>query len=69
VRPLRWRWPLVALALAASGGLAWHRLAPRHAPAGQAPLVTLRTPDLAPLRAAFNDASDRYRVLALLSPT
>ena len=57
---------LVALGL---GALAWHRYGPRHTPAGQPALAELLSPDLIALKAAFNQAGDRFRILALLSPT
>ena len=47
----------------------YHRHAPRHVPQGQPPLTYLSEGTLADLRAAFNAASDRTRLLLLLSPT
>ena len=44
----------------------WYGLAGHQAPAGQLPLAAM---DIADLRADFNRASDRPRLIVLLSPT
>ena len=49
--------------------LAWYRHAPRHVPKGQPPLADLSKTGLDAFKAAFNEASDRHRLLVLLSPT
>lgn len=53
--------------LAAAG--VWHRFGARETPAGQPPLARLSEANLEDLRAAFNEAADAPRVVALLSPT
>jgi hypothetical protein len=58
-----------AIALLATGGFLYYRLAPRHVPQGQPPLTHLSAGTLGDLRAAFNAAPDRTRLLLLLSPT
>jgi hypothetical protein len=63
---------LAALGVLLLGGvaaLAYHRFGPRRVPAGQPPLARLTAAGTGPLRAAFNDAADRTRVLVMLSPT
>jgi hypothetical protein len=60
---------LALFALGGGGSYAWLRLAPRAAPAGQAPLVTLDARNVGMLAEAFDAAADRTRILALLSPT
>ena len=49
--------------------LAVQRFSPRQTPTGQPPLVELDATRLEAIRAEFNNAADRTRVLALLSPT
>jgi hypothetical protein len=58
-----------AIVLLAAGAAAWLAWTPRHVPAGQPSLVTLRADSLSRFRAAFNRAQDRVRILVLLSPT
>ncbi len=61
----------VAVVVLVGGALlavyAWERFSARKTPEGQPPLVSLT--DTNELREAFNAASDRTRILALLSPT
>jgi len=57
---------LAALAL---GYAAYSEYAPRSTPQGQPPLVRLNSGNIPELRKAFNESSDRVRVLAMLSPT
>ena len=52
-----------------TGGFLYYRYAPRRVPTGQPPLSYLSRSTLADLRATFNAASDRTRLLLLLSPT
>ncbi len=59
----------VAAALVAGLAFAWLRLAPRHVPAGQPPLTTLRSNSLPDFRAAFNASEGEARVVAMFSPT
>lgn len=47
----------------------YYRYAPRHVPQGQPALTYLSAGTLGDLRTAFNAASDRTRLLLLLSPT
>jgi hypothetical protein len=58
-----------AVVLAGAGAYSWQRFAPRATPAGQPPLVQLSAESLAGLSGAFDEAADRTRILALLSPT
>jgi hypothetical protein len=53
--------------LCASGCM--YLFGPRNVPSGQPPLAYLSQGTLDDLRAAFNAASDRTRLLLLLSPT
>ena len=57
------------IALLVGGGFLYYRYAPRQVPPGQPPLTRLSRGDLSDLRAAFNAASDRPRLILLLSPT
>jgi len=59
----------VAVALLGAGSLLVYRYAPRRVPSGQPPLTSLSPSTFDELRAAFNAASDRRRLLLLLSPT
>jgi len=60
---------LAVVLLVAAGAVLYHRYAPRRVPEGQASLGYLGPARLDDLREAFNDASDRKRLLLLLSPT
>ena len=57
------------IALLVVGGFLYYRYAPRHVPRGQPVLTHLSAGTLGDLRAAFNAAADRRRLLLLLSPT
>ena len=57
---------LAALAL---GYAAYSEYTPRSTPQGQPPLVRLNSENISELQKAFNESSDRVRVLAMLSPT
>ncbi len=57
------------IALLVVGGFLYYRYAPRHVPRGQQTLTYLSAGDLGVLRADFNAAADRTRLLLLLSPT
>lgn len=57
---------VLLFAAAALGYWRWSRTA--HAPAGQPPLATIGT-SLDTFAQRFNDASDRTRLVVLLSPT
>jgi hypothetical protein len=68
----RWvRIAQVAATITLLGVLAalYYRYAPRHVPLGQPALTYLSAGTLNDLRTAFNAASDRTRLLLLLSPT
>ncbi len=54
---------IAAIVLAAAG---WYLLSGHQPPPGQPPLANM---DLATFRAEFNRASDRPRLIVLLSPT
>jgi predicted small integral membrane protein len=62
-------WLAASVALMVGGALVYHRYAPRHVPTGQPPLGYVTAATFGDLRAAFNAASDRKRLLLLLSPT
>jgi hypothetical protein len=49
--------------------LAWQVWGPARTPSGQPPLTSLASDNLAQFQEAFNKASDRARVILLLSPT
>ncbi len=57
---------LIVIAAILVGAAAWYTFAPRRTPDGQPPLAAM---DLTELRAEFNRASDRPRLIVLLSPT
>ena len=57
-----------ALALAVAAG-AYSEYGPRPTPNGQPPLARLNAANFEDLKQRFNQATDRVRVLALLSPT
>ena len=57
---------VAALAL---GYAAYSEYAPRPTPQGQPSLIRLNSENIPELQKAFNESSDRVRVLALLSPT
>jgi len=70
----RGRWVRIAqvagtIALLLVIAFLYYRYAPRHVPRGQPALTHLSADTLGDLRAAFNAASDRTRLLLLLSPT
>jgi len=70
----RQMWPRMVqvaavLTLLIAGSFAYYRYAPRQMPIGQPPLTQLSADTLRELRTAFNAASDRTRLLLLLSPT
>ncbi len=58
--------PLILLA--AGGYIFWNRQ-PGKTPTGQPPLVEIKSAALEEIKSEFNLASDRVRVIALLSPT
>lgn len=60
---------LAALLALAAASIAWYVWGPATAPVGQEPLLALTTENLEQFRAEFNAASDRPRIVALLSPT
>lgn len=49
--------------------LAWQVWRPARTPTAQPPLTGLAADNLVQFQKAFNDASDRARVILLLSPT
>ena len=49
--------------------LAWYAWGPAHTPHGQPPLTSLNSDNLSSFKESFNQASDRIRVVLLLSPT
>ena len=49
--------------------LAWYAWGPSHTPQGQRPLVSLNSDNYSSFKDSFNEASDRPRVVMLLSPT
>jgi hypothetical protein len=49
--------------------VAWYRLAPGEAPAGQPPLTTINADAVEGLRADFNRYANETRLIVLLSPT
>ena len=49
--------------------LSWHFNGGREVPAGQPAFISLTTQNFDQLRAAFNAASGKVRVVLLLSPT
>ena len=57
------------LAVAVAGGAGWYYWGPVATPAGQPPLAEITPQTLGDFRAAFNEAADKPRVVALLSPT
>ena len=60
----------VACAIALAGGaLAWFRFAPRAAPPEQPPLMTIAPSNVDALKAEFNGAQRKTRIVALWSPT
>ncbi|HEY3454697.1 MAG TPA: hypothetical protein VGK64_08865 [Bryobacteraceae bacterium] len=54
--------------LAAAGYIFWNGR-PGKTPPGQPPLVEIKSAALEEIKTEFNRASDRVRVIALLSPT
>lgn len=63
-----WISGVIVAVLAISGYLLWTGV-PGKTPPGQMPLVELNTAAMDAMKADFNRASDRIRVIALLSPT
>jgi hypothetical protein len=55
--------------LLAGVAIAWKMSSTTQAPSGQTPLVTLSTTNLPSLFQQFDAASDKTRILVLLSPT
>ena len=60
---------VVGLVLVIAATVAWYRLAPGQAPAGQPPLVTIDAAALEALRADFNRYANETRLIVLLAPT
>lgn len=60
---------LGTLLLGIAGGLVYYVFGSRQTPRGQPPLIYLSEQNLEEVRAAFNDAAEQTRLLALLSPT
>ena len=65
----RWILGVAALVAVGAAAAAWYRLAPREAPPGQPPLVTMDAAALETLKADFNRSANEVRVIVLLSPT
>lgn len=57
------------LATLALGYAAYSEFTPRSTPQGQPSLARLNSENIPELQKAFNESSDRVRVLAMLSPT
>lgn len=57
-----------AAVLLLAGAYIWNSR-PSHTPAGQPPLVELNAIAFDTLKAEFNRASERFRMIVLLSPT
>lgn len=75
-RRMRWKTILRTLAATlllvvaiAGAGFVWVKYAPRHTPTGQPSLSQLDPENLPAFRDAFNAASDKTRLIVLLSPT
>lgn len=49
--------------------LAWYAWGPSHTPQGQPALASLTNENFSSFKKSFNEASDRIRVVLLLSPT
>jgi len=49
--------------------LAWYAWGPSHTPQGQPPLASLNNDNFSSFKDSFNEASDRIRIVLLLSPT
>jgi len=63
-------WPILAvLGLVAAATFWYVRFGPNGVQIGQAPLTRLAADNLSLLHGAFNQASDRSRVIVMLSPT
>jgi hypothetical protein len=70
MRALKVAVPLAAVTvLVLAAALAWVKLAPRHVPPGQPPLLTLDARSLPAFRDAFNASEGEVRILVMLSPT
>jgi hypothetical protein len=59
----------IAVVVLVAALFGWLRLATRHTPAGQPPLVTLDRASVEALRSEFNGAARQVRLILLLSPT
>jgi len=60
---------LALLAVAVAGGAGWYYWGPVATPEGQPPLAEITPQTLGDFGAAFNEAADKPRLVALLSPT
>ena len=49
--------------------LSWYAWGPSHTPPGQPALASLTKENFSSFKDSFNDASDRIRMVLLLSPT
>ncbi|HSA94234.1 MAG TPA: hypothetical protein VLE48_14570 [Terriglobales bacterium] len=63
------KWLVAAAVLLLVAVLGWQLWGPSQAPSGQPPMLELNTENVASLKRGFNEASDRVRIIALLSPT
>ena len=69
IRPMKTRWFVAVVVIAAFVALAWYAWGPSHTPPGQPPLRSLPNNDMSSFKDSFNEASDRVRIVLLLSPT
>lgn len=69
VWPIKLRWFVAVLLIAALGAVAWYAWGPSHTPQGQPPLRSLANNDISAFKDSFNDAADRVRIVLVLSPT
>ena len=60
---------LALLAVAVAGGAGWYYWGPVATPEGQPSLADITPQTLDEFRTAFNEAADKPRIVALLSPT
>jgi hypothetical protein len=60
---------IAVLVIVGLQSLGWHFYGGQKVPAGQPPLVSLKSSNFDQLRAAFNAASGEVRIVLLLSPT
>ena len=66
---MKFRRVALVVVIVALLALAWYAWGPSHPPQGQPALTSLNNDNFSSFKDSFNEASDRIRIVLLLSPT